>query len=112
PPTETSRASRALIELGSPDWFLDDRTRNILVKYSIWTNPLITVMNTPKTTRMGMSAHPQVRSSTRPKKPVTRSIGISPLQGAIALMFRSESLPDTPLDSWIIRLKREQHNHA
>jgi hypothetical protein len=90
PPTEIRSASRALIAFGSPLWFLPESTRNMRVKYSIWTKPLITVMNTPNTTRMGISAHPQVRSSIRPKKPVIRSISSKSPLGAWPLLQKCD----------------------
>ena len=68
PPTESNRASRAVIAFGSPDWFRPDRTRNILKKYLNCTNPLAIVKNKPNTTRNGTSAHPHVRSPMTPKK--------------------------------------------
>ena len=64
PPTDTSSASRALIALGSEFWFLPDSTRNMRPKKRSCTKPDMIVMNTPNTTRMGISAQPQVRLST------------------------------------------------
>ena len=61
PPTETNSAARALILLGSASVSLR-RTRNMRLKKRNCTKPLAIVKNTPRTTRKGISAQPQVRS--------------------------------------------------
>lgn len=68
PPTETSSASRPEMAFGSPVSLFPEMTRNMRPKNSNCTKPVMTVMNKPRTTRIGISDQPHVKSPITPNR--------------------------------------------